>query len=253
MGIYALSLLCLGVLLIVFLFSRYDLARGKILVLFLMTLAVFLVLFFSIHHHFQKTCVILAGDSLADIKGLILSWGFAAPLMSILLMTLQAIIAPLPAFLITAANGLVFGVFWGTLISWVGAMCGALVSFMISRLFFESFSGKIREHRKGLEYIERFSSKYGFKVILTTRLLPFISFDLISYAAGLSSIKVRTFVLATGIGMLPATIVYTVFGFQMERLKAYSDKLFTFSILAVLALLIIWTVQGIYSRKRKQQ
>ena len=50
--------------------------------------------------------------------------------------------------------------------------------------------------------------------------------------------------------MLPATIVYTVFGFEMERLKDYSDKLFTFSILAVLALILVWIIQGIYKRRK---
>ena len=185
--------------------------------LFLLSLSLFLVLFFSIHHHYQKTCIILSGESLEDIKALILSWGAAAPLMSIILMILQAVIAPLPAFLIAAANGLIFGMYWGALISWTGAMCGALVSFMMSRLFYNSFSQKILGHKKGIEYLERLESRYGFRVILTARLLPFISFDFISYAAGLSSIKVRSFLIATGIGMLPATIVYTVFGFEMEK------------------------------------
>jgi uncharacterized membrane protein YdjX (TVP38/TMEM64 family) len=171
--------------------------------------------------------------------------------MSIILMTLQAIIAPLPAFLITATNGLVFGVFWGTVISWIGAICGALVSFMMSRLFYRSVSKRVHNHKQAIEYIDRLSSKYGFRAILTARLLPFISFDFISYAAGLSSMKVRSFILATGIGMLPATIVYTVFGFEMERLKEYSERLFTFSILAVLALIAIWSIQGVYRRRKK--
>jgi uncharacterized membrane protein YdjX (TVP38/TMEM64 family) len=251
MGIYDLTLLFLGVLLIGLLFARYNITRPKILLLLILSLAVFLVLFFSIHHHFRKTCVILAGDSLEDIKDLIMSWGVAAPLMSIILMTMQAVIAPLPAFLVTATNGLVFGVYWGTVISWTGAMCGAVVSFMMSRLFYKSISQRILSHKKGITYIDRFSSKYGFKLILTARLLPFISFDFISYAAGLSTIKVRSFILATGIGMLPATIVYTVFGFEMEKLKAYSDRLFTFSILVLLALLLIWTTEGIYKRQKR--
>ncbi len=250
MGIYDLTLLFIGVLLIGLLFARYNITRPKILILLLLTLAVFLALFFSIHHHYQETCVILSGESLEDIKALILSWGVAAPLMSIILMTLQAVIAPLPAFLITAANGLVFGVYWGIIISWIGAMCGAFVSFMMSRLFYEKFSGKVLGHKKGVEYIERLESRYGFRMILTARLLPFISFDFISYAAGLSTIKIRSFIIATGIGMLPATIVYTVFGFEMERLKEYSDKLFTFSILAVLALILVWIIQGIYKRRK---
>jgi uncharacterized membrane protein YdjX (TVP38/TMEM64 family) len=251
MTLYDLTLLFLGVLLIGLVFARFNLTRPKVLLLLLLSLALFLVLFFSIHHHYQKTCVILAGESLEDIKDLILSWGVAAPLMSIILMTMQAVVAPLPAFLITATNGLVFGVYWGIIISWIGAMCGALVSFMMSRLFYKSFSQKILGHKKGIEYLERLESRYGFRVILTARLLPFISFDFISYSAGLSSIKVRSFLIATGIGMLPATIVYTVFGFEMEKLKEYSDILFTFSVLAVLVLFLLWFLQGLYKHKKE--
>jgi uncharacterized membrane protein YdjX (TVP38/TMEM64 family) len=251
MTLYDLILLFLGIMLIVLIFARFNISNPKVLSLLLLTLTLFLVLFFSIHHHYQKTCVILAGESFEDIKDLILSWGVAAPLMSIILMTMQAVIAPLPAFLITAANGIVFGVYWGTLISWTGAMCGALVSFMMSRFFYERFSEKILSRKKGIEYLESLESKYGFRVILTARLLPFISFDVISYAAGLSKIKVRSFLVATGIGMLPATIVYTVFGSEMERLNAYSERLFSYSVLGVLALLLIWSVLGIYKRKHK--
>jgi uncharacterized membrane protein YdjX (TVP38/TMEM64 family) len=251
MGIYSLTLLVLGILIIGLIFVRLDISKPKTLVAFLLTLGVFLALFFSIHHHFQKTCAILVGGSLTDFRKLILSWGVAAPLMSIFLMILQAVIAPLPAFLITESNGLVFGVYWGTVISWVGAMLGALISFMISRLFFETFAKRLLGEKKSMKYLDRMSSKYGFKVVLIARLLPFISFDLISYVAGLSSIKLRPFLLATGIGMLPATLVYTVVGYEMESLKNNSEGLFTFSIVAVLALVLIWTTQKI--RRRSKQ
>lgn len=55
---------------------------------------------------------------------------------------------------------------------------------------------------------------------------------------------------SSDICILPATIVYTVFGFEMEKLKEYSDRLFTLSIVAVLTLLVIWTLQGIVKRRR---
>lgn len=251
MGIYSLTLLVLGILIISLIFERLDITKPKILVAFLLTLLIFLTLFFLIHHHFQKTCAILQDGSLTDFRRLILSWGVAAPLMSILLMILQAIIAPLPAFLITASNGLVFGVYWGTVISWVGAMLGALISFMISRLFFETFAKRLLGEKKSMKYLDRMSSKYGFKVVLIARLLPFISFDFVSYVAGLSTITVGSFLLATGVGMLPATIVYTILGYQMENLKKYSEGLFAFSMVAVLGLVLIWTIQKILRRSKQ--
>jgi uncharacterized membrane protein YdjX (TVP38/TMEM64 family) len=127
-------------------------------------------------------------------------------------------------------------------------MLGALVSFMISRLFFEIFAKRLSGNKKSMKYLDWISSKYGFKAVLIARLLPFISFDLISYVAGLPTIKVSSFLLATGIGMLPATVVYTVVGYEMENLKKYSEGLFTFSIVAVLALILIWTIQKMLRR-----
>ena len=154
-----------------------------------------LVVFFSIHHHFEKTCVILFAGNLGQIVGLIRSWGFAAPLMSLLLMILQAIVAPLPAFLVTAANGMVFGNFWGAFLSWTGALMGALTSFYIARLFGNVAAEKIIRNQKVVEFIRRAGEKRGFYVILLSRLLPFISFDLISYMAGLSGIRPWAFIL----------------------------------------------------------
>ncbi len=54
-----------------------------------------------------------------------------------------------------------------------------------------------------------FFRRYGKHTILVCRLLPFVPFDPVSYAAGLTSIRFRHFMFATGVGQLPATIVYS--------------------------------------------
>ncbi|MGB4313112.1 MAG: VTT domain-containing protein, partial [Natronincolaceae bacterium] len=64
----------------------------------------------------------------------------------------------------------------------------------------------------GLESVDEFFKKYGRQSILIARLLPFMSFDLVSYAAGLTSMAFIPFFIATGIGQLPATIVYSYVG-----------------------------------------
>ena len=109
MGIYSLVLLFLGILVIGLVYAKTDNNRISHHFLFAIILSLFLLIFFSIHHHFEKSCAILFAGNLDQIVGLIRSWGFAAPLMSLILMILQAIVAPLPAFLVTAANGMVFG------------------------------------------------------------------------------------------------------------------------------------------------
>ena len=63
----------------------------------------------------------------------IAGFGPLAPLISALLMIFQSVAAPLPAFLITFANGLLFGVWWGAALSWSSAMLGAALCFSIAR------------------------------------------------------------------------------------------------------------------------
>ena len=116
--------------------------------------------------------------------------------------------APLPAFLVTAANGMIFSRFWGAAISWIGVMMGALVPFYIAHIFADVVLRKVVHHQKAVELIRQAGKKRGFYVILFSRLIPFISFDIIIYMAGLSGIRPWAFILAIALGMLPATIIY---------------------------------------------
>ena len=245
MGIYSLILLFLGILIIGLVYAKTDNSKISHHILFAIILLLFLVTFFTIHHHFEKTCLILIAGNLDQVIKLIRSWGVAAPLMSVLLMITQAIVAPIPAFLITAANGMVFGSFLGALISWIGALMGALTSFYIARLFKKVALRKIVRNQKAAEFIIHAGEKRGFYVILLSRLLPFISFDIISYMAGLSGISPWAFILGTALGMLPATIVYTVIGHEIPAMEKNFPILLTYTTVFIFILVVFSLVQGI--------
>jgi uncharacterized membrane protein YdjX (TVP38/TMEM64 family) len=139
------------------------------------------------------------------------SFGPWAMAVSFLLMIFQAVAAPLPAFLITFANAALFGWWQGALLSWCSSMVAAWLCFVLARwLGRDTIERFVSE--KALDSSDRFFERYGKHTILICRLLPFISFDIISYAAGLTSIKVSVFLMATGIGQLPATLVYSYVG-----------------------------------------
>jgi len=145
------------------------------------------------------------------IKEYILSFGVLAPLISFLLMVFQAILAPLPAFLITFANAALFGWVYGAALSWASAMVGALLCFYIAQFLGRDVVEKLTS-KMALESVDAFFERHGVYAILIARLLPFISFDVVSYAAGLTSMELRSFLVATGIGQLPATLVYSYVG-----------------------------------------
>jgi uncharacterized membrane protein YdjX (TVP38/TMEM64 family) len=90
-------------------------------------------------------------------------------------------------------------------------MVGAGLCFYIARMMgreaVEKLTGKAV-----LNSVDAFFDRYGKHTILVCRLLPFVPFDPVSYAAGLTSIRFRQFMLATGLGQLPATLVYSWVG-----------------------------------------
>lgn len=181
-----------------------------------------------------------------SIIGYLRSFGIWAVVISFLLMMFQSIIAPLPAFLITFANAAVFGWWQGALLSWTSAMAGALVCFYIARIAGRDIIEKMNKNFS-METIDEYFDRYGRHTILICRLLPFISFDFISYAAGLTAIKPLPFLIATGLGQLPATIVYSYVGSNLTG----NTKTIMFGLLSMFALFIaIYVCKQIYQNRQ---
>nr|WP_195940478.1 TVP38/TMEM64 family protein [Romboutsia sp. 1001713B170131_170501_G6] len=179
------------------------------------------------------------------IKEYILSFGILAPIISFLLMILQSVAAPLPAFLITFANAALFGWVKGAILSWTSSMAGAALCFYIARFLGRDVVIKFTS-KYALDNIDNFFDKYGKHTILIVRLLPFISFDLVSYAAGLTSMKFSSFFIATGIGQLPATIIYSYVGDMLTGSLKFVVK----GIMILFALSILgYMLKKIYNEK----
>ncbi len=145
------------------------------------------------------------------MRNFIAQYGHWAMAVSFMLMVFQSLAAPLPAFFITLTNANLFGWWQGAILSWSSAMAGAALCFYIARILGRDVVVKICSD-KALSQIDEFFDKYGKKSILVARLLPFMSFDIVSYAAGLTNMGFWGFFVATGVGQLPATIVYSYVG-----------------------------------------
>lgn len=154
--------------------------------------------------------VMKQADVLA-FRDYLLSFGPLAAIVSGLLMVFQSIIAPLPAFVITFANGLVFGWLWGALLSWMSAMVGAILCFYLAKWIGRPVVERFIS-RKALSWWNHFFHKYGAYAILIARLVPIVSFDFVSYAAGVTPVTFWHFFWATGVGQLPATLLYSYLG-----------------------------------------
>jgi uncharacterized membrane protein YdjX (TVP38/TMEM64 family) len=151
------------------------------------------------------------------------SLGFWAPVAVIGLMIVHSFI-PFPAELLALCAGAVFGTVLGSALIWVGAMFGALAAFFLSRwLGQEAIRNWISEEQA--DALDSWSDDRGALALLICRFIPVIAFNLINYAAGLTRVRIWTFVWTTGLGILPLTILSAYLGAQMKTLSWHAITL----------------------------
>jgi uncharacterized membrane protein YdjX (TVP38/TMEM64 family) len=159
---------------------------------------------------------LLGRGDIAGLRDYILSFGLWAPVASCFLMVLQALLAPVPSFLITFANGLAFGVFWGWMLSLFGHVLAAAVCFWISRSL-GRVPVEVLVGKTGLRSADRWFAQWGMYAVFLARLVPGVAFDVISYAAGLTRMRFRNFIIATALGIFPQTFLYSYLGRQAPQ------------------------------------
>lgn len=224
---------------------------GSKIILLVVLLCCILAYFFipAVNQIFNKIFVMFASGDFTEVKQFISSYGVYAAVISFALMVLQSIVAPLPAFMLTFANANLFGWWQGAILSWSSAMAGAAVCFYIARILGRDVAERLTS-KTGLKQIDNFFEKYGNNTILICRLLPFVSFDYVSYAAGLTAMSFWDFFIATGIGQLPATIVYSYVGGFLTG----GTRLFMLGLLIMFAIVsLIFMFRTIYMNNYKNK
>ena len=151
-----------------------------------------------------------------DVERIIESSGNVAPFVYIILMILAILISPIPSSPLAIIGGIFFGPFLGMLYTLIGATIGAVLAFLIARFFLGDYISKRLERNKFYQKIKGKKERNIAKIILITRLMPHVSFDIVSYAAGLTSLNVLTFALITFIGMMPIVFLLSFFGFLIQ-------------------------------------
>ncbi|TVR82727.1 MAG: TVP38/TMEM64 family protein [Rhodospirillales bacterium] len=135
------------------------------------------------------------------------AWG---PVLLAALMVLAVVLGPLPTVPITVTAGLVYGPVLGTALAAGSALIGAMLAFAIARFAARDMVARLVGGHAVL--CRDCSDRMLFWVVLISRLIPVVSFALVSYGAGLTVMSLRAFAVATLIGMLPMTVVYVTLG-----------------------------------------
>jgi uncharacterized membrane protein YdjX (TVP38/TMEM64 family) len=139
--------------------------------------------------------------------------GMWAPLVFVGVMALAVVVSPIPSLPLDIAAGAFFGWFGGGLLALLGATLGAAVSFAIARWLGREFVERIVGGH--VSFCSECSDMLLTGAVLGARLVPVLSFDLVSYGAGLTAMSLPRFVLATALGSAPLTFLYTWAGPQI--------------------------------------
>jgi uncharacterized membrane protein YdjX (TVP38/TMEM64 family) len=118
----------------------------------------------------------------------------------------------IPGSVLTLGAGALFGVVLGSVCVSIGATLGATAAFLVGRyLARDVIARKIAKNEK-FAAIDRAVADEGWKIVLLTRLSPVFPFNLLNYAFGLTRVKLSHYVLASWLGMIPATVMYVYLG-----------------------------------------
>ncbi|CAN5285535.1 hypothetical protein BH23ACT9_BH23ACT9_39010 [soil metagenome] len=117
----------------------------------------------------------------------------------------------------------------------VGATFGATVAFSIARATGRDAVQRLASGR--VARVDAWLGDRGLLAVITLRLVPLVPFSAANYAAGLTAVRRRHFVVGTAVGIVPATVVYTVLG---ARAADPTDPLF----LGAMAALVLLAVLG---------
>ena len=183
--------------------------------------------------------------SAESVAKLIRSWGAWGVAATVFLMVAHSFI-PFPAEFVAIAAGMVYGPLWGTLITWTGAMLGAWLSFGLARLCGRPLVEALIPERYWSK-LDEWAASQGAFALFVSRLIPVIAFNLINYAAGLTTMRWWTFTWVTGLGILPLTALMVSLGDQMHYL-GWLEWL-----LIVLAAIALWFALHVFRSSRMRR
>lgn len=152
-------------------------------------------------------------DAICDCETLhdhIVHLGVFGPMAVIGLMAAAIVVSPIPSAPIAIASGLAYGHIWGTVYVVIGAELGAITAFGIGRLVGRDALSRWFGERLSLGLLGSQWSLTG--IVFFGRMLPFISFDILSYAAGLTPLRFWRFALATLLGVIPVSFLLAHLG-----------------------------------------
>lgn len=159
-----------------------------------------------------------------ELRGFVAAHFWAALALYVGVYTLTTTTAVPGALFLTLAGGFLFGPWVGGTATAIGATLGAVFVYYAARSVLGGWLRERAEHAGGtVARLRAGMDRDAFAYLLTLRLLPVVPFVLINVASGLAAVPIRAYALATAIGILPATFLYSAVGSGLGELFARGE------------------------------
>ncbi|MEL6469987.1 MAG: TVP38/TMEM64 family protein [Cyanobacteria bacterium J06623_4] len=117
-----------------------------------------------------------------------------------------------PGTLLVIVGGAVFGLWWGTVWSVLGATLGAIAAFLLARYLLYDWFKRRFHHRPFYQKVNTTLCDNALSCVLTVRFSPVSPFNVVNFVFGLTRMPVRPYAIGTLIGIIPGTLAYTWLG-----------------------------------------
>lgn len=204
--------------------------------------------------------LVIAGGRVAAVLPRLAEWvsaqGAAAPLLFGVAYIIATVLF-VPGSVLTLAAGALFGLWRGTLIVLVSASAGATAAFLIARYLVRARVAARVGRDARFAGIDRAIGASGLKIVMLLRLSPVVPFNLLNYALGITSVRIRDFVVAC-IAMLPGTLLYVYYGRVVGDVAALAagarpDRDLTYYVLLGVGLIATILVSALLARIAKRE
>lgn len=220
--------------------------KGKLLKLTIVL--VFVVITYLLLRYYGVTAYINL-NNIPKLKEWVSGFGIIAPVVYICLYIVSTLFF-LPGAPITVLSGIAFGPIWGVVYVWLGATIGVSLAFLVARYAArELIAGWISGNTQ-FQKIDAKVEQEGWRIVMFTRLMPYIPFNLQNYAYGLTKVKFSTYVIVSAIFMLPGTIAYVQIGGALVSGDGNLFKTLLYLSLAAVLVLVVSLIPK-FLRKRE--
>ena len=159
-----------------------------------------------------------------------------------------------PVAVLALAGGLLFGLWWGSVYTFIGAVLNCALMFLLARYVGRSQVQRLVEQKLSNEKFvsrapeavvnaEMADGKEGFLLLIILRLIPAVPYNLINYTFGLTGISFSSYLLASAIGIIPGTFAFINIG--DKTLEAGSPSFW----IAIGLLVLLLVVTGLLGKK----